>query len=149
MGSSLPQAQTRPVSWKALEKVEPFTEAVKKQLESLKSKQRVKIFPNQPLSGEKLDKVIRCIWCVCDGGLQWRAVCLLSGMPFGTVYSCFFRWSRLGLWKDLLIDLFRRWRGACGGGPAAGGLRRHSGAVGRHSRQSVMSLLFDVWKTRH
>jgi transposase len=114
MGSSIPTAKMRPVSWNALEKVEPFTQAVKKQLELIRTQQKVKIFPNQPLSGDDLDKVIMCIWCVCYCGMQWRSVAHLSGMPYGTVYSCFFRWERYGLWKDLLADLLRRWRGACG-----------------------------------
>lgn len=43
-----------------------------------------------------------------------RAVALLSGLPFGTVYCCFLRWEGVGLWKDLLVDLLRRWRVACG-----------------------------------
>jgi hypothetical protein len=49
--------------------------------------------------------------------MQWRAVCRLAGLPFGTVYSCFLRWERLGLWKALLLDLLRRWRLACGDNP--------------------------------
>ena len=62
MGSAIPKAKTRPVSWNALEKIEPFTQEVKaQQLEILKSRQRVKIFPNNPLSNEMLDKVIMSI----------------------------------------------------------------------------------------
>jgi hypothetical protein len=37
------------VSWNALEKVEPFTQAVKRQLEILKSTQRTKVFPRAAL----------------------------------------------------------------------------------------------------
>lgn len=65
MGSSIPKAKTRPVSWNALEKVEPFTEEVKKRLENLRSTQSVNIFPNKPLSGEMLDTVILGIGCAC------------------------------------------------------------------------------------
>lgn len=118
MGSALPKAKMRPVSWNALEKIEPFTAEVKAQLERLRSKQRVKIFPHEPLSGEKLDKVIMSIWCVCYGGMQWRTIGHLTGIPFATIYSCFARWERLGLWKMLLEDLLRRWRVACGDTPA-------------------------------
>jgi transposase len=114
MGSALPKAKTRPVSWNALEKIEPFTQEVKAQLEILKSRRRAKIFPNDPLSGEMLDKAIMSIWCVCYGGMQWRTIGLLTGIPFTTLYSCFARWNRLGLWKGLLVDLLRRWRVACG-----------------------------------
>jgi transposase len=117
MGSAIPKAKTRPVSWNALEKIEPFTQEVKAQLEILKSRQRVKIFPNNPLSSEMLDKVIMSIWCVCYGGMQWRTIGLLTGIPFTTVYSCFARWNRFGLWKGLLIDLLRRWRVVYGDNP--------------------------------
>jgi transposase len=46
--------------------------------------------------------------------MQWRAACWLAGLPLGTVYSCFLRWGRLGLWKSLVLDLLGRWRLACG-----------------------------------
>src|SRR3954452_18158272 len=65
MGSALPKAKTRPVSWNALEKREPFTQDVKAQLEILKSRRRAKVFPNDALSGKMLDKVIMSIGCVC------------------------------------------------------------------------------------
>jgi transposase len=117
MGSSIGQAKVRPVSWDALEKVEPFTEAVKRQLAVLKARRRVTVFPKAPLPEEKLDKVIMCIWCVCYCGMQWRTACLLADLPFGTVYSCFLRWGRLGLWKTVLLDLLRSWRIACGDNP--------------------------------
>src|SRR3954463_16755135 len=44
------------------------------------------------------------------GGMQWRTIGLLTGIPFTTMYSCFARWNRLGLWKGLVVDLLRRWR---------------------------------------
>jgi transposase len=117
MGSSIAQAKVHPVSWDALEKLEPFTAAVRRQLAVLKAQRRAKVFPKAELSEEALDKVIACIWCVCYCGMQWRAACWLAGLPFGTVYSCFLRWGRLGLWKALLLDLLRRWRLACGDAP--------------------------------
>jgi transposase len=46
--------------------------------------------------------------------MQWRTIGLLTGIPFTTMYSCFARWNRLGLWKGLVVDLLRRWRVACG-----------------------------------
>nr|WP_286208832.1 transposase [Azospirillum sp. A1-3] len=35
-------------------------------------------------------------------------------MPFGTLYSLFARWTRLGLWRRLLDRLRRTWRLTCG-----------------------------------
>jgi transposase len=117
MGSAVAKAKMRPVSWNTLEKIEPFTAAVKQQLERLKASRTVKVFPHEPLSEEKLDKVIMAIWCVCYGGVQWRTIGLLTGLPFATVYSCFARWTRLGLWTTLLRDLLRQWRLVCGDTP--------------------------------
>jgi len=62
-----------------------------------------------------LDKVIMSIWCVCYGGMLWRTIGLVTGIPFTTVYSCFARWNRFGLW--ILIDLLRRWRVVYGDNP--------------------------------
>lgn len=117
MGSAIAKAKVQPVSWDALEKIEPFTKEFRKQLERLTATKRVTVLPNKPLTDEELDKIIMCIWCVCYGGIQWRLIGRLSGIPFSTIYSCFARWSRLGLWKMLLSDLLRRWRIACGDTP--------------------------------
>jgi transposase len=117
MGSSIGQAKVRPVSWDAFEKVEPFTEAVRKQLSIMKAQRGVRVLPKAPLPEATLNRVIMCIWCVCYCGIQWRTVCRLAGLPFGTVYSCFARWQRLGLWKALMLDLLRSWRLACGDNP--------------------------------
>jgi IS5 family transposase len=53
------------------------------------------------------------IWCVCFCGMPWRAIGQLSGIPFGTLYTLFARWTRLGLWRRLLDRLRRTWRTAC------------------------------------
>jgi hypothetical protein len=50
-------------------------------------------------------------------GMQWRAIGLLCGIPFGTLYGLFARWTRLGLWRQLLGRLHRDWRRACGDAP--------------------------------
>jgi transposase len=118
MGSSIAPAKVRAVSWDGLEKVELFTEAVKQQLAALKVQRRVTVGPKVPLPEATLDRVIMCLWCVCYCGMPWRAACRLADLPFGTVYSCFARWGRLGLWKVVLLDLLRRWRVACGDNPA-------------------------------
>jgi len=35
-------------------------------------------------------------------------------IPFGTLYTLFARWTRLGLWRRLLNRLIQAWRRACG-----------------------------------
>jgi hypothetical protein len=52
--------------------------------------------------------------CVCFCGLQWRAIGQLCDIPFGTLYTLFARWTRLGLWRRLLDRLILAWRRACG-----------------------------------
>jgi hypothetical protein len=54
------------------------------------------------------------IWCVCFCGMQWRAIGQLCDIPFGTLYTLFARWTRLGLWRRLLNRLILAWRQACG-----------------------------------
>ena len=46
--------------------------------------------------------------------MQWRAIGLLSGIPFSTLFTLFSRWTRLGLWRRLLDRLRRTWRLARG-----------------------------------
>ena len=46
--------------------------------------------------------------------MQWRAIGQLCDIPFGTLYTLFARWTRLGLWRRLLDRLRRAWRLACG-----------------------------------
>src|SRR5690349_7104517 len=57
------------------------------------------------------------IWCACFCGLQWRAIGQLCAIPFGTLYTLFARWTRLGLWRRLLNRLIQTWRQACGDTP--------------------------------
>ena len=70
--------------------------------------------PKPALTGAALRKAIMAIWCVCFCGMQWRAIGQLTGIPFGTLYTLFARWTRLGLWRRLLDRLCRTWRMACG-----------------------------------
>ena len=46
--------------------------------------------------------------------MQWRAIGRLCAIPFGTLYTLFARWTRLGLWRRLLNRLILAWRQACG-----------------------------------
>src|SRR3954468_11913506 len=73
--------------------------------------------PKAPLTGAALRKAILAIWCVCFCGMQWRAIGLLCDIPFGTLYTLFARWTRLGLWRRLLNRLIHAWRQACGDKP--------------------------------
>jgi transposase len=41
----------------------------------------------------------------------------LCDIPFGTLYTLFARWTRLGLWRRLLNRLIQAWRQACGDTP--------------------------------
>jgi hypothetical protein len=50
-------------------------------------------------------------------GMQWRAIGQLCDIPFGTLYTLFARWTRLGLWRRLLNRLILAWRQACGDKP--------------------------------
>ena len=50
-------------------------------------------------------------------GVQWRAIGLLCDIPFGTLYTLFARWTRLGVWRRLLNRLILAWRQACGDKP--------------------------------
>jgi hypothetical protein len=70
--------------------------------------------PKPPLTGAALRKAIMAIWCVCFCGMQWRAIGQLCDIPFGTLYTLFARWTRLGLWRRLLNRLILTWRLACG-----------------------------------
>ena len=70
MGSLIGQAKVRPVSWDAFEKVEPFTEAVKKQLAIMKAQRGVRVLPKALLPEATLDRVIMCIWWVCSCGMS-------------------------------------------------------------------------------
>ena len=43
--------------------------------------------PKPPLTGAELRKAVMAIWCVCFCGMQWRAIGLLCGIPFATLYA--------------------------------------------------------------
>ena len=62
MGSSIGQAKVRPVSWDTYEKVEPFTEAVRKRLAIMKA-QREKTSRTYSISGGRTPIGRReCCW---------------------------------------------------------------------------------------
>ena len=63
------------------------------------------------LTGAALRKAI---WCLCFGGMRWRAIGRLCDILFGTLFTLLAWWTRLGLWRCLLDRLRRAWRLACG-----------------------------------
>ena len=114
MGTAFKPATTSPASWDAFTDVNAFVDAVLVELASMAGTKPTRRGPKPPLAGAALRKAIMAIWCVCFCGMQWRAIGQLCDIPFGTLYSLFARWTRLGLWRRLLNRLVQAWRLACG-----------------------------------
>ena len=119
MGTAFNPAKTSPASWDAFRDVDAFVDAVLAELAAMAADgtRRTRSGPKPPLTGAALRKAIMAIWCVCFCGLQWRAIGQLCDIPFGTLYTLFARWTRLGLWRRLLNRLIQAWRQACGDTP--------------------------------
>ena len=111
MGTAVRPASTTSASWDAFSDVGAFVEEVLADLTAMAAdgSRPTRSGPKAPLTGAALRKAIMAIWCVCFCGMQWRVIGQLSGLPFGTLYTLFARWSRLGLWRRLL-DRLRRAR---------------------------------------
>jgi hypothetical protein len=119
MGTAFTPAKTSPASWDAFSDVDAFVNAVLAELAAMAADgtRSTRSGPKPPLTGAALRKAILAIWCVGFCGLQWRAIGQLCDIPFGTLYSLFARWTRLGLWRRLLNRLILAWRRACGDKP--------------------------------
>src|ERR671911_2469157 len=119
MGTAFKPAKTSPASWDAFSDVEAFVDAVLAELAAMVADgtRSTRSGPKPPLTGAALRKAIMAIWCVCFFGMQWRAIGQLCDIPFGTLYTLFARWTRLGLWRRLLDRLIQAWRQACGDTP--------------------------------
>jgi transposase len=119
MGTAFRPAKTSPASWDAFADVDAFVDAVLAELAAMAADgtRRTRSGPKPPLAGAALRKAILAIWCVGFCGLQWRAIGQLCDIPFGTLYTLFARWTRLGLWRRLLNRLVQAWRQACGDKP--------------------------------
>jgi transposase len=119
MGTAVRTAKTSPASWDAFADVDAFVDEVLVELATMAADgtRPTRSGPKPPLTGPALRKAMMAIWCVCFCGMQWRAIGQLSGLPFGTLYTLFARWTRLGLWRRLLDRLRRAWRVACGDTP--------------------------------
>jgi transposase len=116
MGTAFKPAKTSLASWDAFSDVDAFVDAVLAELAAMVADgtRSTRSGPKSPLTGATLRKAIMAIWCVCFCGMQWRAIGQLCDIPFGTLYSLFARWTRLGLWRRLLNRLILAWRRACG-----------------------------------
>src|SRR3954447_13512268 len=114
MGTAFTPAKTSPTSWDAFSDVDAFVDAVLAELAAMAADgtRSTRSGPKSSLTGAALRNM--AIWCVCFCGMQWRAIGQLCDIPFGTLYSLFARWTRLGLWRRLLNRLIRTWRQACG-----------------------------------
>jgi len=119
MGTAVRPAKTSPGSWDAFADVDAFVDEVLIELEAMAKdgSRPTRSGPKPPLAGAALRKAVMAIWCVGFCGMPWRAIGQLCGIPFGTLYGLFARWTRLGLWRRLLERLRRRWRLACGDAP--------------------------------
>src|SRR3954451_11870469 len=119
MGTAVRPAKTSPGPWDALADVDAFVDEVLAELKAMAEdgSRPMRSGPKPPLAGAALRKAVMAIWCVCFCGMQWRAIGQLSGIPFGTLYGLFARWTRLGLWRRLLDRLRRTWRRACADAP--------------------------------
>src|SRR6187455_495146 len=116
MGTAFTPAKTSPASWDAFSDVDAFVDAVLAELAAMAADgtRSTRSGPKAPLTGAALRKAIMAIWCVTFCGMQWRASGKLCDIPFGTLYTLFARWTRLGLWRRLLNRLIQAWRRACG-----------------------------------
>jgi transposase len=115
-GTATRPATTFPASWDALSDVDALVDEVLVELAAMAADgtRPTRSGPKPTLAGEALRRAIMAIWCTGFCGMQWRAIGELSGIPFGTLFSLFARWTRLGLWRRLLDRLRRTWRLACG-----------------------------------
>src|SRR3982751_6191989 len=129
MGTAFTPAKTSPASWDAFSDLDAFVDAVLAELAAMAADgtRRTRSGPKPPLTGAALRKAIMAIWCVAFCGMQWRAIGQLCDIPFGTLYSLFARWTRLGL---------------------AAGLRRYCRPQHRHHRQPLLSVGADLLHAR-
>src|SRR4051812_13626655 len=142
MGTATRPAKTVPAPWDAFSDVGAFIDQVLVELAAMAADgtRPTRPGPKPALAGAELRKAVMAIWCVCFCGMQWRAIGQLSGIPFGTLYGLFARWTRLGLWRRLLDRLRRTWRRAWW---------RCPGTERRSHRQSILSFGAKLLCARH
>jgi hypothetical protein len=111
MGTAVRPAKTSSGPWDAFADVDGFVDEVLTELAAMARDgiRPQRSGPKPALAGAALRKAVMAIWCVCFCGMQWRAIGVLSDIPFGTLDGLFARWTRLGLWRRLLDRLRRTW----------------------------------------
>ena len=109
MGSAVRPASTTPASWDAFTDEDAFVDEVLAELTTMAAdgSRPTRSGPKPALTGAALRQAIMAIWCVCFCGMQWRSIGQRSGIPFGTLYTLFACWPRMGLWRRLLNRLRR------------------------------------------
>jgi hypothetical protein len=109
MDTAVRTAKTSPASWDAFSDVDAFVGEVLAELSAMAvdGTRPTRPGPKPALARAELRKAILAIWCLCFCGMPWRAIGQLSDIPFGTLYTLFARWTRLGLWRRLLNRLRR------------------------------------------
>ncbi len=109
MGTAVRTAKTSPASWDAFSALDAFVDEVLVELAAMAADgtRPTRSGPKPALTGAARRKAIMAIWCLCFCGMQWRAIGQLCDIPFGTLFTLFSRWTRLGLWRRLL-DRLRR-----------------------------------------
>lgn len=95
MGSAVRPARTTSASWDAFSNVDAFVDEVLTELTTMAAEgtRTTRAGSKPALAGAALRKSIMAVWCACFCGMQWRAIGQLSGIPFGTLYTLFARWT--------------------------------------------------------
>jgi hypothetical protein len=112
-------AKTSPASWDASTNMDVFVDAVLAKLVAMEAggTQPTRSGSRPPLTEAALRKAIMAIWWLAFYRMQWRAIGLLRGVWFSTLYTLFACWTRFGLWRRLLDHLILGWRRTCGDKP--------------------------------
>jgi transposase len=111
-----PKSKSKSKNWDIYEDVDVFVDVTVAKMQQMQKKRptKNKTPPKEPLKGDALRRAIMGIWHVCFCGSQWRSVAYMMGISYNTLYSLFHRWTKRGLWEQLLGDLVQQWRAACG-----------------------------------
>src|SRR3954468_19514190 len=102
MGTAFRPAKTSPASWDAFSDVDAFVDAVLAgpwRAGSQHGAGRSRHWPEQNCANGDLVRVLLRHAVARDG----------PTIPFGTLYTLFARWTRLGLWRRLLNRLIQTW----------------------------------------
>ena len=91
----IPRPQSRD-RWDALADLEVFIYAAQAELEAMDRERTGAHRRGRKPDPDLRRRLLGLIWMLTFGGMQWRVLGFLSGVPFTTVHSAFARWTRLG-----------------------------------------------------